>query len=407
MLVPETLQNLLLQRQCVAFVGAGFSMVCGMPGWKGLLLRLYEEARASVTDESHESVIRRVEDALNRDELLLAVSLIRQILPVIGLNRAISRQYDMAAFHDAPADQQARMLERLDNLVNGPWSGIITTNYDSLIELGLGRFTRGNFIESSAMDENFGAILCGQSSRQRFFVKMHGSVSGGGYVLGTEEYDRMYLANPRVAAFLTATALRYHLVFIGCSLEDEILRSRRQICHDFNGNIPTAYALLPKNSINSARRQWLVDHAQITPLLYEPEDDDGSHFVVDRFLSQTREDMDPSDDSEIGKEPDSLQVGLRKLPLQKRINQIGVKNRSLLTFVFEASGKNGVTHGDMVEPTNITSVRNSVRIQNMSPDERIYRTLFLVSIQLLEESSSPAGETIYQVCPDVAEFLQP
>ena len=46
--------------------------------------------------------------------------------------------------------------------------------------------------------------------------------------------------------------LRYHIVFVGCSLEDEILRIRRKLCFDFSSRIPTAYALLPESENNVA-----------------------------------------------------------------------------------------------------------------------------------------------------------
>jgi hypothetical protein len=300
------------------------------------------------------------------------------------------------------------MLGRLRNLVSGPWSGIITTNYDTLIEYGLGQYTRGNYLQTTANDDDFGAILCTEAGKQRFFVKLHGSVRGARYVLGTEEYDRTYLSDPRVVAFLTAAMLRYHLVFIGCSLEDEILRLRRRLCLAFGGHIPQAYALLPREPDNVARRDWLVDQAKIVPLLYsvtEGGSRDGMHFEVDGFLEEVRAGVDPAREADVQPAQARVSVELRQHPVGDRLEKIGSTNRDLLELVLASNKEGGITHTNLLSPESIEEVRCPPSLLNLSPNERIYRALFLSSVSLLESSASPTGEPRYCLSPGVANEL--
>ncbi len=331
-------------------------MACGMPGWLPLVRRLTDHAAASVAEAADDLLISEIRNAIDQNQLLLAVSLLRNILTPVELSRVISQQYDMAAFHRAPGATQTRMLQRLDNLLNGQWAGIITTNYDNLIEHGMGQFTRGDYLQCRVTDDGFGAILSSYSAMTRFFVKLHGSVSGGGYVLGTEEYDRTYLSSSRVIFFLVALMLRYHIIFIGCSLEDEILRLRRRLCLDFDGNIPPAYALLPRNGANLARRQWLVNQARIIPLLYElnTDGDGATHGGVDEFLSATREDVDATGRAETRSMTMGIPETLRALPEPKRLQEIGLLNRDLLSFIARAGGTTGLAHADLLQPHKAT-----------------------------------------------------
>lgn len=408
MRIPETLRQRMYQQQCLAFVGAGFSMVCGMPSWRGLLEKLYEVSRFGMFDDAQEATLEQLRDSIARNQLLLAVSLVRQILSPVDLNDAIARLYDLAVFHGAPTDAQERMLERLKNLANGPWAGIITTNYDNLIEHGLGKYTRGNYLQTAAQDDAFGAILCSHPAN-RFFVKLHGSVRGAGYVLGTEEYDRVYLSDPRVRAFLTAAMLSYHIVFIGCSLEDEILRLRRQLCLNFGGHIPQAYAVLPGSPENLARRQWLIEQAKIVPLTYPvvPRADGAEiHFALDEFLKEARAGVDPVREADVRAIPGSaISTELQSFSLRERLQKIGSINQELLIFIKVASKEHGIAHSALLAPEGVVGVRCPPSLRNLSPNERIYRVLFLASIRLLEKLSSPTGEPHFRLSVGVAEEL--
>jgi hypothetical protein len=286
-LLSPVLRTLLKNHQCVAYVGAGFSMACGMPDWKGLLGRLLEKAWASLDGGVGNDERRRKIDcaarAVNHGEYDRAAHLLKKdILSEVEVNRTMQELFANDVFHRANASQKQQMKVRMDSLVCGPWAGIVTTNYDKIIETAIS--SNNSRYELSDADINRLGIILAQPFNSSFFVKLHGSISGERPVLTTSDYDRLYLKAPNVVAFLTALMLRYHVVFIGCSLTDEVIRLRRTLALHFDNYIPTAYGLLPESENNRDHKAWLAEVAQIQVTLYDAGDT--AHRAVDRFLAE-------------------------------------------------------------------------------------------------------------------------
>ena len=397
--IPTVLKRLIEQRQCVAFVGAGFSAAIGMPSWGGLLLQLSTEAEEAAFDNSTDESIAKAKEAIYRNEFTLAASILRPLFSGANLNRAIARQFDMQVFHKASMVMQARMLKRLENLISIPWAGIISTNFDTLVEHGISLYSLGNYTQADPYSDNFGDVLSSNAVDERFFVKLHGSVAGAGYVLGTEEYDRIYLSSTKAQIFLSATMLRYSLFFIGSSLEDEILRIRRKLCNDFRGKIPTAYALLPRNSINEGRSQWLRDQAQIISILYDIDSTSNKdHIEVDNFLSN----LNIYTDSVYLR--DETVSSLSKMSISNRVSQIGTLNRDLI-YLISKEGNSGLSHASLLAPNANKMSNIDKSIFRMSPEERVYRVMFLISINLVSSNTTKYGEKYYTAEPDILSFL--
>jgi hypothetical protein len=395
--VPTLLKQRIQRRQCVAFVGAGFSMACGMPGWRALLAALLERAESSVSREGEIRLVESAKDALSSGSLPLCASLIRQVLTSSELDLAVREQFDLKTYRECNADAKRRMTERLKNLVGGPWAGIITTNYDELIEYSLARWGDLDRHQSSGADNRLGIVLANAQGSQ-FFVKLHGGVGFSEIVLSTEEYDRTYMGSAHVTAFLTAVMLNYHIVFIGCSLEDELVRLRRKLCMDFGGVIPMAYALMPGGRENLSRSTWLRDRAQLDCIFY-PEDD-LSHESLDRFLTIT---------AALSYAPISARFSVSKSvgqilkqPLQRRLRDIGLQNRSILIWI-ASRPKSTVSKEELLD-LSLADGTPPPQLGRLTSEERIYRALFLVSVKLLDEKSS--GErTTYAVSAVVKENL--
>lgn len=389
--IPDLLHLRLRRRQCTAFVGAGFSMPCGMPGWGGLLTTLLKTAKMGSTSPSSTADLQAAESALKGNNYALAASLLREVMPSAELDAAVLSAFDLSCYRSSSADVKKRMSLRMKNLANGPWAGIITTNYDQLIEYGLGKWTDGEVNQTSGSDRRLGTVLASPDS-SKFFVKLHGSLSASQIVLTTEEYDRTYLCSPQVTEFLTAVMLRYHLVFIGCSLEDEIMRLRRKLTIDFSGNIPMAYAILQETDENVSRAQWLRKYTETECIMYPREDT--RHFGVDSFLAASAKD---NVFSGIGRYVLSTSArSLSKQAASKRLKHVGSVNLELLSWV--ASSPTGLTSAVVVDPSSADTKPPSL-VSSISPEERYYRVLFLVSIGLLLETGRVKASATYRV-PD-------
>src|SRR5262249_14694609 len=131
-IIPLQLRQRLVRRQCVAFVGAGFSMACGMPRWSDLLVNMFESARDSLPP-GHPS-LETCRTAIDHGNYTLAASILRECLAPADMDEAIRRNFGLHRLDQAEESSQKRMRDRMRQLAIAPWAGILTTNYDELIE---------------------------------------------------------------------------------------------------------------------------------------------------------------------------------------------------------------------------------------------------------------------------------
>lgn len=372
-------------------------MTCGMPGWNQLLRALIKRGEAAVTDDAKRALVRSAREALSNNNLLLSASLIRQCLSASELDLAVRQQFDLSVFKNCSPDLMKRMTQRMRDLVTTPWAGIITTNYDELIEHALAKWADGETYQSLGSDNRLGVILANGQGAQ-FFVKLHGTIGGSQIVLSTEEYDRMYLGAPQVSAFLTAVMLNYHLVFLGCSLEDELVRLRKRLNVDFGGVIPMSYAFLPKSRDNVLRSGSLRDNAQIESLLY-PENDT-SHRSIDWVLHKLSTLVIPSKSLRLSMSRTAAEV-LRERP-ERRLKSIGNLNRALLKWIFDNPG-HLISKDTILNPRAATS-KAPPHLARQTPEERMYRVFFLVSLKLVEERVSRKA-VVYTIPARICDAL--
>jgi len=280
-LLPEQLREYLRRGRCVAFVGAGFSRPCGMPDWRELVDALLLYARKHCVAATECDKIDACTRMLSDGQLVNAADELRSLLRPAEFSEFVRKEFDRHRFLDSSAPVRQRMEERLRNLVGSPWAGIITTNFDQLIDA----FCQGWF-QCNGDDRALGYVL---SRNERFYVRLHSSGWPSNIVLTSEDYYKVYLANPDIRTiqpFLRAVMISHQLVFIGCSLEDRLLDLRKEMFLAFEGEIPVAYALLPDSQRNRDRADALKKVA-IRPILYPVEAGTSpEHRAVDEFLAQ-------------------------------------------------------------------------------------------------------------------------
>jgi len=330
-------------------------------------------------------------------------------------DEVLQQEFGARKLAEASWERRRAQLRRLRGLTRGPWAGIVTTNYDALIETALaerivgGTSSQMDTPQSSGFYDRDVAIVQGDDSRLGailarppaggFLVKIHGSISGANVVISTEDYGRTYLAAPRMTSFLTALMLRYHLVFIGCSLEDELVRLRRRLAIEFSRVIPPAYALMPDTALNLERINWLRNNALVECLTYSPED--GQHRFVDDFLDEAA----ACTDWALRRTPSAaITRKLANLALAERIKSVGDINIRLL-FLISRQRSRAIEHVDLVELQRLSSERADAVLFRLSPEERVYRVLFLVSIHLVTEETRETSSPRYLVGKDVASAV--
>ena len=229
MIVPKVLLERGAQGKCIAYVGAGFSTPFGMPLWYDLMKRLLCAARNSVSDAKESELIVEAKKLTELGEYDEAAEVISSLLTKADFNIAIGNSFDSEVlFNPVSETTKERLERRAKHLVLAGWFGIVTTNYDLLIEYAIRKHAVSTYKIYEPTDSNFGLAISESHEKKRFFAKLHGSIDGGNYVLGKEEYTNTYVSDGRVRIFMESIMLQANLVFIGSSVEKSILEIRKK-----------------------------------------------------------------------------------------------------------------------------------------------------------------------------------
>jgi hypothetical protein len=377
-IAPNILGELMYDKRCVAYVGAGFSRACGMPDWHGLLEKLIEMGARWLSEES----VAPARSALNVRDLPMAASMVKEILTPSLVNECLNETFGSVAYARAGHEAQEQMSARMSDLVRASWAGIITTNYDYLIERALAEATAGtewrDDIQIHGDATRLAEALIAPGQERLFFAKLHGSLAGPSVVLTTEEYDEVYLRSPQISIFLQAVMLQYHVVFIGCSLEDEVVRLRRRLSGDFGGHIPLAYALLPGDAgdrSNQARANFLKKQARIDVIWFHRDD---RFLGLDAFLKYL---------ADLPKHPEDIRSLLRFRRYDDRLSRMTPRNKRLLDF-FSSQPESSLTLNDLLtKMQGDPNLKSSLSGDDSLEDELKYRLLYLTAVGMLKETS--------------------
>jgi len=289
LLLPRPLRGWLEKGRCVAFVGAGFSMPLGFPSWQGLMENLLKYAKEHSQSSDKANVLAEAERQISKGQIVEAAGKLKHLLTKSEFSVFLNKQFSTRCREAlAPVEAKERMRTRLQSLINTPWAGIVTTNYDDYIRAD------GFDWRANGTDPDLGHIL---SRQEPFLVKLHSGNWLSDVVLTSVDYYETYLSNgrsPGVVQFLKALMLTHYVVFIGSSLENRLLDVRRDLHQTFKGYLPNAWALVPATQDNLDRRDAMLKENDIKLITY-PTDiaSQPPHWCVDRFLELAAQSRKP------------------------------------------------------------------------------------------------------------------
>jgi hypothetical protein len=151
------------------------------------------------------------------------------------------------------------------------YRGLITTNYDRLLETATTQFRQWapNTFTADQISSLAGALY----NPEFFIFKLHGDiVSPESIILTSRDYDRLILRNPHARSFLQAVFPNYTVLFLGYSLGDpdfQLILSELTLI--FQNYIPTHFALLPEPPEFTVDR--LLNRMNIQTLPYSTKDE--------------------------------------------------------------------------------------------------------------------------------------
>jgi len=265
-ILPDPLLRAARDRKLVLFVGSGLSARAGYPSWSQLIDRLVAEAkrRPSARLEGIEAMEAR------RDYFMLA-EFARTTLGRYDYVRILKEELG----RPVPTTEAHRLIAATD------YRGIITTNYDRLLETTIPQVR--NWAPSTFTHEGLSPMAEALFNPELFLFKMHGDVvSPKSIVLTDRDYDQLLLRSPHVRALLFAVFLNYKLLFVGYGLRDpDFNLILRELTLLFENYVPAHYALVA--NAGAFESEHLLDRMNIQVIGYDPADD---HRAVVEVLRQ-------------------------------------------------------------------------------------------------------------------------
>ncbi|MFQ5631085.1 MAG: SIR2 family protein [bacterium] len=267
--LPRPLIEAVRRKSCVAFVGAGLSIPAGAPSWKEFLKKLIDEGELDGMIENGNELRKH----LDNGSYLEISEFVRK-----SLGSHLSNQYLRRIF--------AISLKPTENhkiLVDIPFRGIITTNYDKILETAYTMlWSRPPRILTWEDPASMGTVLY---DKDFFVFKLHGDIDRfESIIMTSRDYDNVMFRNPHIRTFLHAIFLTSTLLFIGYSMNDpdfQMLMTELPLL--FEGATPMSYALLP--DVPEILRKNYKDRMNITVLPYDAHD---NHKEVTKILQELR-----------------------------------------------------------------------------------------------------------------------
>jgi hypothetical protein len=257
--LPESLIENMKAGRCVLFAGAGLSAWAGLPNWPTLLKSLLTKV---VQEDPGTNEGAELETMLNSGKLLEVAEYCKERLGPRLYTEVITEKLSS---HNLDIPAPHRIICEL------PFSAIVTTNYDKVIEQSYIRLGRAWPKSPTHKDtEDLSKLLF----ENRFFIlKAHGDIDRvDSLILTTSDYREMIHGNPAFSAMFSALLLTKAILFVGYSVSDPDFRMMldRQLSI-FRGSVPERYALM--SNVGPIQKDVLWRTARIKVLPYEDHND--------------------------------------------------------------------------------------------------------------------------------------
>jgi hypothetical protein len=257
--IPEGLTNALKEGKCVLFAGAGLSVAAGYPSWSDLLLELNKrgEQKGYIADKK----TKELADLITKPN--------KQLMAAQEISDEFGREHFLGELVDVFERAPKKPTELHRALLGLPFSLVITTNFDQLIE---NQFAALNSEIPKTYTHQDTADFADALWKGSFFVlKAHGDITRKTSIILTQkDYRTILYAAPGYRAVLSAIFTTKTILFMGVSLSDPETELLLGYLHDsFHGGGVYHYALVPRSEFNeTVVNRWRKDY-KVECLCYE------------------------------------------------------------------------------------------------------------------------------------------
>lgn len=264
--LPESLVAAARDRRLMLFVGSGASQPAGAPSWRELLQEMIDECGREAIELSDEDELNDIVANGSTDDLLMAADYLKDTMKV-AFAELIERRFSPAQLPVQAVHESIASLAPV---------GVITTNYDSLIE--------------DALPDGYKTIVPGDQfnearAAEDFVLKLHGTREApNDVVIGTADYHAIF-DDKATQATVARLFQQYTVLFVGFGMADpDTLTLLVRLRKAFGGQGKRHYALLERGRIGRVRREYLRDHLQVQTIPYTASTKD--HPEVAEYLKE-------------------------------------------------------------------------------------------------------------------------
>lgn len=276
--IPNDLIQSILEGKSIAFCGAGLSNSIKrtngktLPTWTALLKELLDN---SISDNyKYAGFYDDIIKAISEDKLLMVAQEIEDTISKNDLTKYLRRIF---------LDRGLKPNDNHRSLVKIPFTGILTTNYDTLIE---GAYTVQNEgrLPVVLTQEDLDKIPNPLRLKDEFVFKIHGDINRPEtIVLSSHDYQNLLFRVPAYRSFLETLFTVNTVLFIGFGLSDpDVDNMLERLAGIYSRTNDYHYALVSKNKFSEFEKKRLAMDKRILTIEYD--NSDGRHTEVLEFL---------------------------------------------------------------------------------------------------------------------------
>jgi len=267
--VPGDLLAKIKNRECAVFVGSGLSTLAGLPSWKALLLQLLEKYYEGHVDQKSKQTLL---DMAESGRLVDLAEFIRASLRPKTFRDTLITMLDP---HDAKPSETHVTLASI------PFSAVITTNYDHLLEDTYSIVHDVRYARSYPYT-NISALANLVAEKKFFILKAHGTVEDpDNIIFSRTDHQQVMFSSPAYRTFFSSLFASRTFLFIGYSLSDpDLTIVLENLATIFKGFCPVHYVLLPDTG--EIERKLFEQRFNIEVIPYTPSSE--QHPEVHGFL---------------------------------------------------------------------------------------------------------------------------
>lgn len=281
--IPDDLLKSIINKKAIAFCGAGLSIAIRrsnskkLPNWSQLLSELIEMAHRDKYNFS--GLLPEIEKAINDGKLITVAQEIQDVLSKPSIAKYLREIF---------LDKALKPSKVHKILVQIPFVGILTTNYDTLIE-GAYTLKRDGRIPAILTQEDLDKVPNPLRLDDEFVFKLHGDINRPEtIVLGSHDYQNILFRSTVYRSFLETLFTINTVLFIGFSMSDpDVDNLLDRLAGIYSRNNDFHYFLIEKGKLNDFEKKRLALDKRIFTIEYDNVD--GTHNEVYEFLFHLNE----------------------------------------------------------------------------------------------------------------------